>query len=98
MSKRPPDKPGVFTQGLRDRHYKGTSAVGRRLADKAEVARKRRIQWLRRQHPNNSAAHELAKKLETCRSDHRCRSGACPVCAQAAQTLFANIVTTFCKG
>ena len=88
MSKRGAGGPGVFTTGLKKRHYAGNKALARR----AEIARQRRIRWLRRVHRKSKLARDLAKRLEKCRPGHRCHSGACPVCAQAAQELFVEIV------
>ncbi len=84
--------PGAFTTGLKERHYRGFSKNGKRLAAKAETARKRRISWLKREHPTNKKAQALAAKLERCTPKHRCRSGACPACAQAAQEVFVEMV------
>ncbi len=98
MSKRPAKKPGVFTNALRRCHYSGSSPMGRCLAKRAEGARKRRVQWLRREHFDNSVARKLAKKLEACRPKLRCHSGACPVCAQAAQELFVRLVERHQRG
>jgi len=92
MSKRPVKRPGAFTKGLKKRHFTGRSAKGRKLAAKAETARQRRIHWLKREHAHNAAAIALAEKLESCRPKHRCLSGACPMCAQAAQELFVQIM------
>jgi hypothetical protein len=97
MSKRPVNHPGAFTTGLKKRHFTGRSAKGRKLAAKAEIARQRRVHWLKREHAHNAAAIALAAKLESCRPKHRCLSGACPVCAQAAQELFVQIVSAFSK-
>jgi hypothetical protein len=92
MTKRSTTQPGLFSAGLTERHFRGGSTNAKSLAAKAESARKRRIKWLKRQHPNKKRARALARKLDKCRPKHRCLSGACPVCAQAAQELFAQTV------
>jgi hypothetical protein len=91
MSRRNPTRPGVFSAGLEKPHFRGRSVKGKRLAVKAESARKRRVQRLSREHPSNRAAKDLAKKLGRCKPERRCLSGACPVCAQAAQELFVQL-------
>jgi hypothetical protein len=97
MSKRPTTKPGVFTKGLKKRHFRGRSTKRQRLAAEAESARSRRIHWLRRLHPNNAKAQALATKLVNCRPSKRCKSGACPVCALAAQNSFVEMVRNLVK-
>ncbi len=92
MSKRPTTKSGVFTAGLKNRHFRGHFGKRKCLAAKAQSARDRRINWLRRLHPNNAEAKALATKLVNCRPSKRCKSGACPVCALAAQNLFVEMV------
>lgn len=91
------DSLGAFTAGLRDLHFKGRSPKGRKLAAKAESARKRRVQSLRRDNADDPDAQMLAAKLAACRRGKRCLSNACPACAQAAQELFVDIVQKFCK-
>lgn len=98
MTKRPITERGVFTRGLRRRHFEGRSATRRRLDARAESARQRRINWLRRHHPMNPAAEALATKLEGCQPKKRCKSGACPVCTRAAQNLFVEIVRQLAEG
>lgn len=97
MSKRPTTKPGAFTRGIQPLHYKGLSAEGRKLAEKAETARKRRVQWLRRTFEGNDAGLALADKIDACRPKRRCHSGACPVCTQAGQELFVDMISTLVK-
>jgi hypothetical protein len=92
MSKRDPTRPGAFSVGLKEHHYQGESTKAKRLVQKAKSAQQRRIKWLKRLHGNNAAARALAKKLAQCRPKLRCRSGACPVCAQAAQELFVTLI------
>ena len=96
-TKRPTNRPGSFTCGLLPRHYEGKSPESVERARKAEIARRRRIQWLKRAHVANPYAQALAAKLKGCRASHRCRSGACPACAQAAQELFVEMVKAFSR-
>jgi hypothetical protein len=87
--------PGAFTSGLKARDYEGMTKTAKRLAAKAGSARDRRVKWLRRAHSGDGSAQSLAQKLGRCRPKHRCHSGACPVCAQAAQECFVATVVTY---
>jgi hypothetical protein len=51
------------------------------------------VQWLRKKGKVDQALVELADKLEACNRDRRCKSGACPECANAARELVVEAGT-----
>lgn len=97
MSKRSSTEPDAFANGLRQQHYEGLSIIGNQLALTAEGSSQWNVRWLKRGHGTNQKALQLADKLDSCRPEHRCYSGACPVCAQAAQELFVDLVCEFSR-
>lgn len=57
--------------------------------------RKKRVAWLRKKGKGNADLERLADKLENCRPRHRCKSLACPQCADATQRLFIRITRRY---
>jgi hypothetical protein len=85
---------GSFSDALTEKYYAQKSAKHKKL----ERKRQKLVNWLRKKAKNNEHAQELADKIETCRPKHRCKSGACPECADAAQRLFAKAARRYLKG
>ena len=95
MSKhRPPFNPSSFSDALTEKYY------AKNIAKRKKLKRKRQklVNWLRKKAKSSQRAQGLADKLETCRRKHRCKSGACPECAAAAQRLFAKAARRYLKG
>jgi hypothetical protein len=57
--------------------------------------RKATVAWLFKQGKKDAACTDLAEKLSGCLANRRCKSGACPECAAAAQNLFVTILRRF---
>jgi hypothetical protein len=55
------------------------------------------VGWLRRMGAGSEKASALADKLEECRRKHRCKSGACPECVDAARRVFMKTLCRFLK-
>lgn len=95
MSKhRPPSNPSSFSDALTEKYYAQKSGRRKKLRRKREKL----VNWLRKKAKGNPHAQELADKLERCRRKRRCKSGACPVCADAARRLFAKAARRYVKG
>ena len=95
MSKpRPRLNPSSFSDALTEKYYAQKSAKRKKLESK----RQKLVNWLRKKAKDNEHAQELADKVEACRPKRRCKSGACPECADAAQRLFAKAARRYLKG
>src|SRR5450759_3054467 len=94
MSKhRPRLNPSSFSDALTEKYYAQKSAKRKKL----ERKRQKLVNWLRKKAKNNERAQVLADKIEKCRRKHRCKSGACPECADAAQRLFTKAARRYFK-
>jgi hypothetical protein len=93
MKARPAFNPSRFEDALTEKHY-DTSA---KRNPSVVADRKNFVGLIRKKHKNNAAAQALADKLDRCRPNRRCKSGACPECAGAAQVLFAGLLRRFIK-
>jgi hypothetical protein len=91
---RPPLNPSSFSDALTEEYYAQKSGKRKKL----ERKRQKRVNWLRKKAKGNLRAQELADKVETCRRKHRCKSAACPMCADAARRLFAKAARRYLKG
>lgn len=91
---RPPFNPSSFSDALTEDYYAQKSAKREKLNHKREKL----VNWLRKKAKSSQHAQELADKVETCRPKRRCKSGACPECADAAQRLFAKTTRRYLKG
>jgi hypothetical protein len=91
---RPPRNPSSFSDALTKNYYAKKLATRKML----NRDREKRVDWLRKKAKHNERAQALADKLETCRPKRRCKSGACPQCAHAAQRLFARTTRRHLKG
>ncbi len=83
---------------LHDKTLFGDAATkwkGAPTTDDAHIKRLRITKRLRRFSGDFESAAELAAKLQTCGSHHRCRSGACPECARAFQRWFVAQMLRF---
>ena len=95
MSKRCPSfNPSNFSDALTETHYAQKAAK----REKLERKRQKLVDWLRKKAKDNEHAQVLADKVETCRPKHRCKSGACPECADAAQRLFVRTTRRHLNG
>jgi hypothetical protein len=95
MSKpRPRLNTGSFSDALTEKYYAQKSAKRKKL----ERKREKLVAWLRKKWKSSQHAQELADKIEKCRRKHRCKSGACPECGDAAQRLFAKAARRYLKG
>ena len=56
------------------------------------------VAWLRKKGKGNKRAEALAEKLAACRPKHRCKSSACPECAEANQRCFTQLTRRYLKG
>jgi hypothetical protein len=94
MSKpRPRLNPSSFSDALTEKYYAQKSTK----REKLERKREKLVNWLRKKAKDNEHAQDLADKVETCRPKHRCKSGACPMCTDAAQRLFAKAARRYLK-
>lgn len=94
MSKqRPPFNPSSFSDALTEKSYAQNSGKRKKL----ERKREKLVNWLRKKAKDNEEAQELADMVETCRPKNRCKSGACPECADAAQRLFVKVARRYLK-
>jgi hypothetical protein len=95
MSKpRPRLNPSSFSDALTEKYYAQKPSKRKKL----ERKRQRLVNWLRKKGKSSQHAQELADKIETCRPKRRCKSGACPECADAAQRLFVKAARRYLKG
>jgi lipoate synthase len=79
---------------LTEKYYAQKSGKRKKLRRRREKL----ASWLRKKAKGNLHAQELADKVERCRRKHRCKSGACPECADAAQRLFVKAALRYLKG
>jgi hypothetical protein len=93
MSKKRTANPSDFSDAITEKHYAGNSSKQEELVQ----ARKSLIRWLRTKGVGNEKASALAGKLEACRRKHRCKSGACPECVDAARRLFTKTLRRYLK-
>ena len=84
--------PSRFGDMLTEDLY-ATGAKGQKLEDQ----RKKRIDWLRTKGKQDPDCIKLVDKLEECRPRHRCKSAACPECANAGQRLVPRVSRPFLK-
>jgi hypothetical protein len=82
-----------FADALTEKLYAQKSAKRRSLKRKREKL----IDWLRKKAKANQRAQALVDKLEECRRKHRCKSGACPECTNAARRLFTKTLRRYLK-
>jgi hypothetical protein len=95
MSKpRPRLNPSSFSDALTEKYYAQKSTKRKKL----ERKREKLVNWLRKKAKDNEHAQDLADKVEACRRKRRCKSGACPECAGAAQRLFVKAARRYLKG
>ena len=92
MSKRPRN-PSSFADALTKSFYTKNSTKQNQL----QSEREQRVAWLRKKWKSNQHALDLAEKLDDCHSMNRCKSGACPVCVDAAQRLFTKASRRYLK-
>ena len=85
--------PSSFSDVITEDHYVGKSPKRKKLVQ----ARKDLVHWLRNKGAGDEKALALADKLEECRCKHRCKSGACPECADAARRLFTKTLRRYLK-
>lgn len=94
MSKRhPPLNPCSFSDALTEKYYAQKSTKREYLNHK----RQKLVDWLRKKAKSSQRAQALADKIEKCRRKHRCKSAACPVCADAAQRLYTKAARRYLK-
>ena len=91
--KQNPSNPSSFSDALTEKYYAQKSGRRKRLRRRREKL----VSWLRKKAKGNLHAQELADKVETCRRKHRCKSGACPECADAARRLFTKMLRRYLK-
>jgi hypothetical protein len=91
--KQNPSNPSSFSDALTEDFYAQKSGKRKKL----ERKREKLVSWLRKKAKNNERAQVLAGKVETCRRKHRCKSAACPVCADAARSLFTKMLRRYLK-
>jgi hypothetical protein len=89
-----PFNPSSFSHALTEKYYAQKPARRKKLRRKREKL----VNWLRKKAKSSQQAQILADKLERCRTKRRCKSGACPECAAAAQRLFAKAARRYLKG
>jgi hypothetical protein len=96
MSPTQNDLPSLITQVLRDELWFGDSEPVWTGSQSCQHALKKRmiwVTWLRRLGSSlDAAGPALADLLETCTSQHRCMSGACPECMRAFQRWFVTSI------
>ncbi|HEY2841742.1 MAG TPA: hypothetical protein VGJ26_21460 [Pirellulales bacterium] len=93
MSKQPAINPSSFSDAIKEGRYGRKSSKRKKLVR----ARKDLVHWLRKKGANTDKALALADKLEECRRKHRCKSGACPECVEAARRLFTETLRRYLK-
>jgi hypothetical protein len=94
MSKRhPPLNPCSFSDALTEKYYAQMPIKRKTL----ERKRQQFVAWLRKKAKSSQHAQMLADKIEKCRRKHRCKSAACPECADAAQRLFTKAARRYFK-
>jgi hypothetical protein len=86
--------PSSFSDALTEKYY----AQNPTKREKLERKREKLVAWLRKKAKSSQRAQVLADNIEKCRPKHRCKSGACPVCTDAAQRLFVKAARRYLKG
>jgi hypothetical protein len=83
--------PSRFSSALTEVYYvKGLGLAVRLGIEKSEL-----VEWLRKKYSDSQASMALADRLAACKTDHRCRSAACPKCSHAAQAFTTEVVGKF---
>jgi hypothetical protein len=85
--------PSSFSDAITEDHYAPKPSKRKKLVE----AREDLVRWLQKKGAGNEKALALADKLEACRRKHRCKSGACPECADAARRLFTKTLRRYLK-
>jgi hypothetical protein len=83
--------PARFSSGLTENYYPKGIGPGVRLG----IEKSKRVDWLRKKYGDSQTSVSLAARLEACKTDQRCRSPACPKCADAAQAFTTEVVGKF---
>jgi hypothetical protein len=86
-----PFNPSRFCSALAENYYPKGWGKGAGL----NVEQSDLVDWLRKKYGSDPASMSLADRLEACKTDHRCRSAACPKCASAAQAFTTDVVSKF---
>jgi hypothetical protein len=79
------------------RWLEGRAKRPSKTISQAEQQRRAAVKLLRRHGKENQRALHLARRLERCRKNKRCLSGACPVCHRAYQRLFVRAARRLLK-
>jgi hypothetical protein len=79
------------------RWLEGRAKRPSKSASQAEQQRQAAVKLLRRHGKENQRALNLARRLERCRKNKRCLSGACPICHRAYQRRFVGWANRFLK-
>jgi hypothetical protein len=79
------------------RWLEGRAKRPSKTASQAEQQRRAAVKLLRRHGKETQRALNLARRLERCRKNKRCLSGACPVCHRAYQRLFVRAARRLLK-
>lgn len=87
---RPSANPARIQDMLTEEHYRGWG-----LWTSLKQERDKCVEALRKKLPNNNRAEKLADRLEDCRPNARCGSGACPICLHFTRNLFAETARAF---
>jgi hypothetical protein len=85
--------PSSFSDAITEKHYAHNSTKRQQLIR----ARENLVRWLRTKGAGNEKATALADRVENCRRKHRCKSGACPECVNAARRLFTKTLRRYLK-
>ena len=94
VSEQPRRNPSSFADALTKLFYAKDPTKQQELRRERE----QRVAWLRKKCKASQPALDLAEKLDACHRKRRCKSGACPVCVDAAQRLFAKASKRYLKG
>ena len=87
---KPSANPARIQDMLTEEHYRGWG-----LWTSLKQERDKCVASLRKKLPNNNRAEKLADRLEACRPNARCGSGACPICLHFTRNLFAETARAF---
>jgi hypothetical protein len=79
------------------RWLEGRAKRPSKTVPQAEQQRQAAVKLLRRHGKENQRALNLARRLERCRKNKRCLSGACPICHRAYQRRFVGWANRFLK-
>ena len=83
--------PSSFADALTNKHHVKKGRVRKKLAQQ----RQKSIDWLRKKGGERKSARRLADKFEDCSRRRRCKSLACPECANAAGRLFVKMASDY---